>query len=171
MATHSSILTWKILWAEEPGGLQSMGSQRVRYNWGPNAHTHTYTHAHAHTHVALQYDFVTLPSGGVYVLPSWTWVYLSDDLGQQNRVQVVLCGFQDWIITTPYNFCLTLLGRSLSAHNPAAIMRGSPKECHGGKPHGEVPADSPLGSKGVVSVNCQSCEGNASKGEVSKDFL
>ena len=30
MATHSSILVWKILWTEEPGGLQSMGSQRVR---------------------------------------------------------------------------------------------------------------------------------------------
>ena len=27
MATHSSILTWKILWTEEPGELQSMGSQ------------------------------------------------------------------------------------------------------------------------------------------------
>ena len=27
MATHSSILAWKILWTEEPGGLQSMGSQ------------------------------------------------------------------------------------------------------------------------------------------------
>ena len=30
MATHSSILAWKIPWTEEPGGLQSMGSQRVR---------------------------------------------------------------------------------------------------------------------------------------------
>ena len=29
MATHSSILTWKIPWTEEPGGLQSLGSQRV----------------------------------------------------------------------------------------------------------------------------------------------
>ena len=29
MATHSSILAWEILWTEEPGGLQSMGSQRV----------------------------------------------------------------------------------------------------------------------------------------------
>ena len=29
MATHSSILDWKIPWTEEPGGLQSMGSQRV----------------------------------------------------------------------------------------------------------------------------------------------
>ena len=32
MATHSSILAWKILWTEEPGGLQSMGSQRVRHD-------------------------------------------------------------------------------------------------------------------------------------------
>ena len=30
MATHSSSLAWRILWTEEPGGLQSMGSQRVR---------------------------------------------------------------------------------------------------------------------------------------------
>ena len=29
MATHSSTLAWKIPWMEEPGGLQSMGSQRV----------------------------------------------------------------------------------------------------------------------------------------------
>ena len=32
MATHSSILAWKIPWTEEPGGLQAMGSQRVRHN-------------------------------------------------------------------------------------------------------------------------------------------
>ena len=30
MATHSSILAWRNPWTEEPGGLQSMGSQRVR---------------------------------------------------------------------------------------------------------------------------------------------
>ena len=32
MATYSSILAWKIAWTEEPGGLQSMGSQRVGHN-------------------------------------------------------------------------------------------------------------------------------------------
>ena len=32
MATHSSILAWKIPWTEEPGGRQSMGSQRVGHN-------------------------------------------------------------------------------------------------------------------------------------------
>ena len=33
MATHSSILAWRIPWTEEPSGLQSMGLQRIRYNW------------------------------------------------------------------------------------------------------------------------------------------
>ena len=33
MATRSSILAWKIPWMEEPGGLQSVGSQRVRHDW------------------------------------------------------------------------------------------------------------------------------------------
>ena len=32
MATHSSIPAWRISWTEEPGGLQSMGSQRVRHD-------------------------------------------------------------------------------------------------------------------------------------------
>ena len=33
MAAHSSVLTWRIPWTEEPGGLQSIGSQRVRHDW------------------------------------------------------------------------------------------------------------------------------------------
>ena len=33
MAPHSTTLAWKILWTEEPGGLQSMGSLRVRHDW------------------------------------------------------------------------------------------------------------------------------------------
>ena len=41
MVTHSSILTWRIPWTEEPGKLQSIGSQRVGYNWATNTHTLT----------------------------------------------------------------------------------------------------------------------------------
>ena len=33
MATHFNILAWRILWTEESGGLQSLGSQRVGHNW------------------------------------------------------------------------------------------------------------------------------------------
>ena len=40
MATHSSILAWKIPWTEEPGGLQSMGSQRWLSSGAHTVHTH-----------------------------------------------------------------------------------------------------------------------------------
>ena len=40
MATHSSILVWKIPWTEEPGRLQSMGSQRVGHDWATSLHGH-----------------------------------------------------------------------------------------------------------------------------------
>ena len=39
IATHSSILSWKIPWIEEPGGLQSMVLQRVRHDWATVTHT------------------------------------------------------------------------------------------------------------------------------------
>ena len=42
MATHSSILAWRIPWMEEPGGLQSTGSQRVRHDWATSL-THSPT--------------------------------------------------------------------------------------------------------------------------------
>ena len=55
MATHSSILAWEIPWTEEPGGLQSMGSQR-----GPGSKesrlTHTLSHTHTHTSHRLSHD-------------------------------------------------------------------------------------------------------------------
>ena len=41
MATHSSILAWRIKWTEESGRLQFMGLQRVRHDWETNTHTHT----------------------------------------------------------------------------------------------------------------------------------
>ena len=43
MATHSSIPAWRIPWTEEPGGLQSIWSQRVRNNWGDLAHLRWYS--------------------------------------------------------------------------------------------------------------------------------
>ena len=56
MATCSTILAWRIPWTVEPGGLQSMGSQRVECDWATN-HTHTHTHTHAHTRLTLCLTF------------------------------------------------------------------------------------------------------------------
>ena len=39
MATHSSILAWRIPWTEEPGGYSSIGSQRIGHNWSYWAHS------------------------------------------------------------------------------------------------------------------------------------
>ena len=46
MATHSSILAWKIPWTEKPGRLQSMGSQRVRRDWAC-IHAHKYRYKYS----------------------------------------------------------------------------------------------------------------------------
>ena len=40
MVTHSSILAWKIPWRQKPGGLQSVGLQRVGHNWATKHSTH-----------------------------------------------------------------------------------------------------------------------------------
>ena len=42
MATHSSILAWRIPWTEETGEVQSMGSQRVRHTWTTQYYHHHY---------------------------------------------------------------------------------------------------------------------------------
>ena len=42
MATHSSTLAWRILWTEEPGRLESMGSQRVRHDRVTSLHFEAY---------------------------------------------------------------------------------------------------------------------------------
>ena len=44
MAPHSSTLAWEIPWAEEPGGLQSMGSLRVGYDWETSLSLFTFMH-------------------------------------------------------------------------------------------------------------------------------
>ena len=57
MATHSGIFAWRIPWTEEPGGLQSMGSQRVGHDWTTNTHrkeSDTTERLHFHTLKFLQ---------------------------------------------------------------------------------------------------------------------
>ena len=41
MAIHSSILAWGIPWIEEPGGLHSMGLQRIGHDWAINTYSNT----------------------------------------------------------------------------------------------------------------------------------
>ena len=50
MTTHSSILTYRIPWTEEPRGLWSIGSQESDTTERARTHTHTHTHTDTHTH-------------------------------------------------------------------------------------------------------------------------
>ena len=53
--TDSSVLAWRIPWTEEPGGLQSMGSQRLGHYWRDlaSAHTHSFLYGPTHIHTWL----------------------------------------------------------------------------------------------------------------------
>ena len=51
MVTHSSVLAWEILWIEEPGGLQSQGSQRVGHD---RAHTYVNKCGDAHIEISTE---------------------------------------------------------------------------------------------------------------------
>ena len=58
MATHLSVLAWRVPGTGEPGGLPSLGSHRVGHDWSDLAHMYTYTRIqkrtqHTHTHIYI----------------------------------------------------------------------------------------------------------------------
>ena len=80
MATHSSILAWRIPWTEEPGGLQSMGSQRVGHGWVADTNTLYHIELCVHSDLTLLwYDH------GDYYRIIW---------GIMNTSHRLSCGFQ-----------------------------------------------------------------------------
>ena len=84
MATHFSVLAWRIPWTEEPDRLQSMGLQRVRHNWATNTHTHTHTHTECALKVLLIYSVI---------------IVHMKDLIRNRRPSIVIC--QKWLFFRP----------------------------------------------------------------------
>ena len=77
MATHSSILAWRIPWSEEPGRLQSRALQGVRQNWSDLACTHAqvrrWVTAESHSDLASGQNYhVESFKPPVYLFLSWT---------------------------------------------------------------------------------------------------
>ena len=70
MATHSSTLSWRITWMEEPGRLQSMGSQRVIHDWATSLH---FTHLGRLSYLLL--FFGTCIQIGIYFLFSFAFSF------------------------------------------------------------------------------------------------
>ena len=76
MATCFSILALEIPWTEEPGGLQSMGSQRVGQSTRVHTHTHTHTHTMDNTQPdlgqeSLHYLLPAMPGQLLYFMAAW----------------------------------------------------------------------------------------------------
>ena len=84
MATHSSTLPWRIPWTQEPGGLQSMGSQRVRHYWSDLTCTHTHTHTLSRiNHPSDSSPIYCYPHTDLFSLP---WIYRNN----LNEKQLIL---------------------------------------------------------------------------------
>ena len=75
MATHSSILAWRIPWTEEPGELQSMGSQTVGHTWSDSAQHSAFTvrliEVHTNSYDMLQFGFLYFGCVACGILVSW----------------------------------------------------------------------------------------------------
>ena len=87
-ATHSSILAWKIPWTEEPGWLQSMGSQGVQQDWETNTFTFI-------TNKTARNQFLHICGTQLYVLLTYpNQIYLMKSLNKLSSIShysVTLC--------------------------------------------------------------------------------
>ena len=61
MTTHTSILAWRIPWREEPGGLQSTGSESDTTEWLTHTHTHTHNASLGQAHLSLEVFILFFP--------------------------------------------------------------------------------------------------------------
>ena len=128
VATHSSILAWSIPWTEEPGGLQSMGSQRLKHDW--SGHTHTKRHISQTPVPRLFLSFnsgvcftgnvlktemraVTFTSGKGMRGKAW---YVAQPAQMLLLLMAIMCG--QWLQS-----CLTLLN-SMACSPPGSSVHG-----------------------------------------------
>ena len=92
MATHSSIHAWKIPWTEEPGGLQSMGSQGVGHDWATSVC------------VGISYDFIFLfwSSSDIYYLMYFN-IFILQIIMRLNCIENNNIASKNWRISIPQN--------------------------------------------------------------------
>ena len=112
MASHFGILAWEIPWTEEPGGLHSMGSQKVRHDWATNTHTDM------HTYMCIWYLYHILQ---VFV-PKWL-------RGRESACQCRRCGFDptDGKIPWRREWLPTLVFLPGKSHGQRSLVSYSPR--------------------------------------------
>ena len=108
MATHSSIVAWRIPWMEEPDGLQSMGSQIVGHDWTTSLHTFLQNDQIilCHYKVCLV-EWTGKEASRNYIL--WPHTYFSHQLFFPD-------GLHRWALTSPLS--------TVSEESPGLCMKG-----------------------------------------------
>ena len=104
MATYCSILAWRITWTEEPGGLQSMGLQRVGHDW---------VTTHTNTLMALILD----PWPFSLAICHCSWVHIYSDLCPYKvviQIHCLSCPLKGFLLTTVFQSPCWLFAASLS---------------------------------------------------------
>ena len=102
MATHSSILAWRIPWTVEPGRLQSIGLQRIRHNWSDLA----CVHLRGGKYIVLLFEFIFLQLWASLVakmvknLPATqkTWIWSLDRKDPLEKSMVIHSSILAWRI-------------------------------------------------------------------------
>ena len=115
MAIHSSILAWRIPWTEEPGGLQSTGSQRVKHSWVTNTHTRKtvrrdWVYAVFHLLQSIFNKHLLNTSLCVETILYWVMCRIQDILGQMGSYSLEMYNYLsdsssiDWIFNSKVTF-------------------------------------------------------------------
>ena len=114
MATHSSILAWKIPWLEEPGGLLSMGLQKIGHDWAPElawahacVHACSYTHTHILAEVYRNFCFSTSTPSCLILFQDCN--HLLEELGTVSNYSIFCKNLYDVELNIPCSICTTCI--------------------------------------------------------------
>ena len=126
MVTCSNIFTWRIPWTEEPGGMQSMGSHRVRHDWSDLARTWPLgfpvsSAGKESSCNAGDPDSIpgsgSFPGKGIGYPLQYSWASLVAQMGK-NTLWCGRPGFDPWVVKIPY--------RRARQPSPVLLPGGSP---------------------------------------------
>ena len=95
LATHSSILAWRIPWTEEPGGLESMGLQRFGHNWVTGTHRHVIIILWL---LVLQKHSLAWLATHSWLVGNLFWVLVEGDLCNRGKTGKGRSGSEKWEI-------------------------------------------------------------------------
>ena len=110
MAPHSSTLAWKIPWAEEPGGLQSVGSQRVGHDWVTSLSLFTFmsmgSHRVRHDWNGLAAAAAAAAAAGLYKKRDTDQIFLPLKFWKDICIYMLLLFSHVWLFVTPWTVAL-----------------------------------------------------------------